>query len=100
MQLLSNLVFTQGIVLKTLDGLSLVHIRCEHVMQSELARENILHVVYNVLDIIMKREAVEYMNMLHAKTNIARSIQSRFCMKHTTSHKIDVSRPVVLADRL
>jgi hypothetical protein len=56
--------------------------------------------VYNVFDVIMKREAVEYMNVLHAKTNIAPSIQSRFCMKHTTSHKIDASRSVVLADRL
>jgi hypothetical protein len=69
-------------------------------MQSELTRKNILHVVHNVVDVIVKWEAIEYMNMLHTKTNIARSIHSRFCMKHTTSHKIDVSRPVALAYRL
>jgi hypothetical protein len=67
----SNLVFTQCIVLETLSRLLGIDARCKHIMQTKLTRKDVFHIVNNVLNVIMKPKAMEYMDVLQAKPNIA-----------------------------
>lgn len=98
--LFSNLAFAICIVLETLSCLFWIDARYKHIMQTKLTRKDILHVVDNVLDVVMMRKAVENVDMLQAKSNIAPSIQARLRMKHTASYKDYLGRFVLLIDPL
>lgn len=95
-----NFVLTQCVVFEWLNRFFCVYYRCEDVVQAEVARKDIFHVMYNMIGVVVVRKTVEDMNMLHAKPNLAFGIQGRFSVQHAASYEDNPPRLVLLQRRL